>query len=141
MSKQPPPYPTTFEPKARSTHPLLGHSLGYPAGTDQDVKPPTFLDTGLAWIRAAPGARRKENLVATSWSRFRLLVLSDQVEMNIDIYRCRKLFRFWNILTVHYKYEIRYKTHLLMNSLFRRINIKKCASLHHARNQNMCVVL
>ena len=27
--------------------------------TDQDVKPPTFLDTGLAWSQAAPGARRK----------------------------------------------------------------------------------
>ena len=61
--------------------------------------------------------------------------------MNIDIYRCRKLFRFWNILIVHDKYEMRYKTHLLMNSLFTRINIKKYAFLHHARNQNMCVIL
>ena len=57
------------------------------------------------------------------------------------VLRCRKLFRFWNILTVHYKCEIRYKTHLLMNSLFRIINIKKCASLHHARNQNMYDIL
>ena len=61
--------------------------------------------------------------------------------MNIDIYCCRKLFRFWNILIVHYECEIRYKTHSLMNSLFRRINIKKCASLLHAQNQNMYVIL
>ena len=44
-------------------------------------------------------------------------ILSDQVEMNIDIYRCRKLFRFWNILIVHYKYEIRYKN-TFANELF-----------------------
>ena len=43
--------------------------------------------------------------------------LSDPVEMNIDIYRCRKLFRFWNILIVHYKYEIRYKN-TFANELF-----------------------
>ena len=28
VSKQPPPYPTRFDPQAWSTHPLLGQSLG-----------------------------------------------------------------------------------------------------------------
>ena len=32
---------------------------GLSSCTDQDVKPPTFLDTGLAWSQAVPRARRK----------------------------------------------------------------------------------
>ena len=44
-------------------------------------------------------------------------ILSDQVEMDIDVYCCRKLFRFWNILIVYYKSEIRYKN-TVANELF-----------------------
>ena len=64
VSKQPPSYPTSFDPQASSTHPLLEQSLGYPAVsscTDQDVNPPTFFDTGLAWSRRQ---------TKTQWSRF-----------------------------------------------------------------------
>ena len=38
---------------------LLGRSLVYLAVPTKKVKPPTFLGTGLAWKRAAPGARGK----------------------------------------------------------------------------------
>ena len=61
VSKQPPPYPTSFDPQAWSTHPLLGQSLGYPAVPTKTAIPPLFLDTGLAWSRAVPSARRNPN--------------------------------------------------------------------------------
>ena len=39
--------------------PTVREVLGLFRCTDQDGKPPTFLDTRLAWSRYAPGTRRK----------------------------------------------------------------------------------
>jgi len=63
VSKQHPPYPTSFDPRASSTHPLLGQSLGYSAAPTK-VAGPLLLwtpDWPGAGLRLAPG----ENLVAT----------------------------------------------------------------------------
>ena len=60
VSKQPPPYPTRFDLQAWSTHPLLARAVrGLSSCSDQDAKPLTCLDVGLAWSRAAPGAGQK----------------------------------------------------------------------------------
>ena len=53
VSKQPPPYPTSFDPQALSTHLLLGTSLGYPAVLTKMASPLFFghwtgLDLGCA---------------------------------------------------------------------------------------------
>ena len=59
VSKQPPPYPTSFDPKAWSTHPLLGQSLGYPAVLTKTSSPLHFWAPGCAWRQAK-----------TQWARF-----------------------------------------------------------------------
>ena len=63
MSKQPPPYPTSFDTQASFTHPLLGQSLGYPAVLAKMESPLLFwtLDWPCAGLCPAPG----KNLVAT----------------------------------------------------------------------------
>ena len=63
VSKQPPPYPTSFDPQAWSTHPLLGQSQGYPAVPTKTPSPLLVWtpDWSGAGLRPAPG----ENLVAT----------------------------------------------------------------------------
>ena len=58
VSNQSLPYPTSFDPRAWSTHPLLGQSLGYPAVPTKTARPLLFLGTGLAWSRGSLGARR-----------------------------------------------------------------------------------
>ena len=50
VSKQPPPYPTSFDPQALSTHPLLGQPLGYPAVPTKKESPLLF------WTPNWPGA-------------------------------------------------------------------------------------
>ena len=50
VSKQPPPYLTSFDPQAWSTHPLLGQSLGYPAVPTKTANPLLF------WTPDWPGA-------------------------------------------------------------------------------------
>ena len=69
VSKEPPPYPTSFDRKAWSIRAVPGLS----SCTDQDVKPPTFLHTGLAWGRAVPGATRKPSgHVLTKSDRYKM---------------------------------------------------------------------
>ena len=64
MSIRPPPYPTSFDPKAWSTHPLLGQSLGYPAYWPRRQAPYIFGHrTGLE-----PGCARRQ--AKTQWPRF-----------------------------------------------------------------------
>ena len=48
VSKQPPPKPTSFDPKAWTTHPLLGQSLGYPAVPTKTPSPLLFWTLGCA---------------------------------------------------------------------------------------------
>ena len=55
VSKQPPSYPTSFDPQASSTHPLLEQSLGYPAVPTKKSIPLLF--STLDWPGA--GGRRK----------------------------------------------------------------------------------
>ena len=63
MSKQPPPYPTSFDPKAWSTHPLLGQSLGYPTVPSKTSCPLHF------WALGWPGARKPSGQVLTKSDR------------------------------------------------------------------------
>ena len=77
VSKQPPPYPTNFDPQAWSTHQLLGQSLGYPAVPTKSPSPLPF------WTQGWPGPRLRlapsENLVAT---------FNEIRQIYIYIYRC-----------------------------------------------------
>ena len=50
VSKQPPPYPTSLDPQAWSTHPLLGQPLGYP------TVPTKTASSLLFWTPDWPGA-------------------------------------------------------------------------------------
>ena len=63
VSKQLPPHPTSFDPRAWSTHQLLGQSLGYAAVPTKTPSPLLFWTQGWTGpgLRPAPG----ENLVTT----------------------------------------------------------------------------
>ena len=64
VSKEPPPYPTNFDPRAWSTHPLLGLSLGYPPVPTKTASPLHFRHrTGLE-----PGCARRQ--AKTQWPHF-----------------------------------------------------------------------
>ena len=62
-NNSPPPYPTSFAHKTWS--PPVKAVSGLSSCTDQDSKPPNFLDTAPAWIGRSPAPG--ENLVAMFW--------------------------------------------------------------------------
>ena len=70
--KTAPSLPHWFWPPGLIHLPTVRAVPGLSSCTDQDGKPPTFLDTGLAWSRAAPGARRKPSgqLILTKSDRY-----------------------------------------------------------------------
>ena len=72
VSKQPPPCPTSFDPKAWSTHPLLGQSLGYPAVPTKTASPLHFWAPGWpgAGLRPAPGENPCTGHVLTKSDRY-----------------------------------------------------------------------
>ena len=70
----PPPYPNCFAPPGLIHSSSVRAVPGLSSCTNQDGKPPTFLDTALAWSRAAPGARRKpRGYVWTKSDRFTIM--------------------------------------------------------------------
>ena len=69
-----PPYPNCFAPPGLIHSSSVRAVPGLSSCTDQDGKPPTFLDTALAWSRDAPGARRKpRGYVWTKSERFTIM--------------------------------------------------------------------
>ena len=81
--------------QAWSTHPVVP---GLSSCTDQDGKPSTFLDTGLAWSRAAPGARRKpRGQVWTKSDRFTIMTTKYNNINTADNNRYKVRLWAWNL--------------------------------------------
>ena len=108
-----PPHPTFFAPQGLIHSPSVRAVPGLSSCTDQDGEPPTFLDTALAWSRAAPGARRKPSgHVWTKSDRFAIVTTKYN---NTDIEReiCMAVYNGESMKV----YDIKYTKMIQQNCL------------------------